>query len=228
MEENKTKLIYIRKDYWSRPIFKIDEFEAYVKDLNCGEGSLDLYWAYPKNDPDGEPGMPFIMNDKMEIVGYTPITPEDEFNYMTLGRLQSDCEYYLGFGNRNASRLQLRNEIEQIKKMKELYNSFPDNKKPEWITLKDIEMYEQKMLNPEKLKGHDLSVGDYIISHLNKEISGQIKEIRPGKSAENIVVIKGENVTFCRKQSELKKEITHHIKQQTEDPNLVIRPKRKL
>lgn len=28
-----------------------------------------------------------------------------KFRYMLLGRLQADCEYYLGFGNRNPNRL---------------------------------------------------------------------------------------------------------------------------
>ena len=29
--------------------------------------------------------------------------------------------------------------------MKELYNKFPKDKKPEWITLEDIEEYEKEM-----------------------------------------------------------------------------------
>ena len=30
--------------------------------------------------------------------------------------------------------------------MKELYNNFSDNDKPEWITLEEIEKYEKEMI----------------------------------------------------------------------------------
>ena len=33
--------------------------------------------------------------------------------------------------------------------MKALYNSFPDDKKPEWISLEDINNYEDAMTNDE-------------------------------------------------------------------------------
>ncbi|AMO35477.1 hypothetical protein INQ54_23620 (plasmid) [Lysinibacillus sphaericus] len=70
---------------------------------------------------------------------------EEKFNYMMLSRLQSDCDYYLGHGDRNGKNLWAGNVSEQIVKMKELYNSFNDDKKPEWITLDDILEYENKM-----------------------------------------------------------------------------------
>lgn len=35
---------------------------------------------------------------------------DSKYKYMLLGRMQSDCEYYLGFGNRNQSRLWAGNE----------------------------------------------------------------------------------------------------------------------
>jgi hypothetical protein len=69
----------------------------------------------------------------------------DKYNYMLLGRLQMDCEYYLGNGNRNPKRLWTKNETDQIEKMKELWNSFADNKKPEWLTLEQINNYENEM-----------------------------------------------------------------------------------
>jgi Large polyvalent protein-associated domain 11 len=65
------------------------------------------------------------------------------FNYMLLSRLQMDCEYYLGHGNRVAKHLWADNEAEQIAKMKELYAALPE--KPEWITLEKIEEYETAM-----------------------------------------------------------------------------------
>lgn len=71
----------------------------------------------------------------------------DAFNYQLLGRLQQDCEYYLGAGARNKKHLWALDEAEQIQKMKELYAGLPE--KPEWITLADIERYEAALTRPE-------------------------------------------------------------------------------
>lgn len=69
------------------------------------------------------------------------------FNYMMLDRLRQDCNYYLGYADRNKNVLWAKDEIEQIKEMKRIYNIFPENKKPEWLTLEDILNYETKMCN---------------------------------------------------------------------------------
>lgn len=72
---------------------------------------------------------------------------EDRFRYMMLSRMQSDCEYYLGFGNRCKKHLWTGDEATQIKYMKAIYNSFRFRyrKKPKWITLKQIKNYEKQM-----------------------------------------------------------------------------------
>jgi hypothetical protein len=67
-----------------------------------------------------------------------------KFEYQLLGRLQMDCEYYLGHGNRATKHLWAGNELEQIEKMKELYAGLPE--KPEWITLEKISEYEAAMV----------------------------------------------------------------------------------
>lgn len=66
------------------------------------------------------------------------------FNYQLLGRLQMDCEYYLGHGNRTVKHLWADTEAEQIAKMKEIYEALPE--KPEWITLEKIAEYEAAMV----------------------------------------------------------------------------------
>ena len=71
---------------------------------------------------------------------------EDKFRYQLLSRLQMDCNYYLGNGNRNIKHLWAENEEEQIKVMKELWNSFSDDGKPEWLTWEDILNYENEMI----------------------------------------------------------------------------------
>lgn len=69
-----------------------------------------------------------------------------QFEYQLLGRLQQDCEYYLGNGNRAKKHLWAGDEAGQIAKMKEIYESLPE--KPEWITLEKIAKYEAAMLQP--------------------------------------------------------------------------------
>jgi hypothetical protein len=58
-----------------------------------------------------------------------------------------DCEYYLGHGNRAAKHLWALNEVDQINKMKELYNSLIPLGPIDWISLEDIEDYEEKMID---------------------------------------------------------------------------------
>lgn len=65
--------------------------------------------------------------------------------YMLLGRLQQDCEYYLGYGNRMDKYLWAGSVEGQIQKMKEIWNSFTEDAKPEWISMADIERYEREM-----------------------------------------------------------------------------------
>lgn len=71
------------------------------------------------------------------------------FRYMLLGRLQADCEYYLGFGNRNANRLWTGNEETQIETMTKLYESFREDEKPEWLTMDEIMEYGKRMITEE-------------------------------------------------------------------------------
>lgn len=71
---------------------------------------------------------------------------EESFRYQLLSRMQMDCNYYLGNGNRNKSQLWADSEREQIETMKSLYNSFKDDMKPEWLTLEQILDYENKMV----------------------------------------------------------------------------------
>ena len=70
---------------------------------------------------------------------------DDKFRYQLLSRLKSDCDYYLGNGNRNDKHLWAGNVKDQIQTMKDLYNSFSDDKKPEWVSMEDIDNYEKEM-----------------------------------------------------------------------------------
>ena len=67
-----------------------------------------------------------------------------KFQYMMLGRLQSDCDYFLGFGGRSERCLWAGNVKDQIKEMKERWNRL--KVKPEWLTMEQIEEYERQMI----------------------------------------------------------------------------------
>jgi hypothetical protein len=72
---------------------------------------------------------------------------DDKFRYQLLSRLQGDCNYYLGNGNRNSKYLWAGDETEQIIVMKQLWNSFSHDDKPEWLTWNEILEYENKMMD---------------------------------------------------------------------------------
>lgn len=67
------------------------------------------------------------------------------FRYQLLSRMKSDCDYFLGYGNRNKNNLWAGNVTGQIEIMKSLHNSFPEGEKPEWLTWGEILDYEVKM-----------------------------------------------------------------------------------
>ncbi len=73
-------------------------------------------------------------------------TEAERFDYMMLSRLESDCKYYLGYGNRYTEHLYYKDEQRHIDEMKKLYNSFPEDQKPEWLTWEQILNYEKAMI----------------------------------------------------------------------------------
>lgn len=70
---------------------------------------------------------------------------EPRFRYMMIDRLRQDCKYYLGYGGRNPKNLWAGNEKDQIENMRALWNSFPEEDKPEWLTWEEIDIYAQRM-----------------------------------------------------------------------------------
>ena len=70
----------------------------------------------------------------------------NKFNYMMLSRLKSDCNYYLGYGERNVNNLWADTEKEHIEEMKRIWSIFPEDKKPEWLTWNQLLDYEKEMV----------------------------------------------------------------------------------
>ena len=69
--------------------------------------------------------------------------PENNPNYQLLDRLRTDCEYFLGAGNRAEKHLWAGSVYAQIVKMRELYDALPQ--KPEWLTKEMIDDYAERM-----------------------------------------------------------------------------------
>lgn len=83
------------------------------------------------------------------VIDKSILQNDETFRYRLLDRMKTDCNYYLGNGNRLDKFLWAGNVESQIAYMKALYNSFSDDKKPEWISLEDINNYEDAMTNDE-------------------------------------------------------------------------------
>ena len=148
-ENGKLTLIFIGYDDFSNPTYKT-ETGRILKDLNDNIERPDLY-AVSYNDIDGEPSAPICDMEKykgLEIVitgRENEPTKDEKLQYMMISRLKQDCEYYLGNGNRSVKYLWAGSESEQIQEMKDRYNAFSDDKKPDWLTYDDILRYEGLM-----------------------------------------------------------------------------------
>lgn len=141
--ENVRTMEYVGVDDWDRPVYKCIETGGLWKDIELGKCDTPALYSCG-NEFDGEPCSPI----KSDLVVTFKTKHEENpyrFNYMMLGRLRSDCDYYLGYGNRNKSCLWAGSVKEQIEKMKELHNSFPEGQKPEWLTCEGILEYEKQM-----------------------------------------------------------------------------------
>lgn len=64
---------------------------------------------------------------------------------MFLDRLKSDCDYFLGNGNGYLGHLYYKDVDKHIDEMRKIYNSFSEEERPEWISLDDIDNYQEKM-----------------------------------------------------------------------------------
>ena len=72
---------------------------------------------------------------------------DKKFRYMLLSRMQSDCEYYLNYGNRNPKRLWAGDEQRQIEYMILLHDSFKEDEKPQWLTMMKLSTIKRECLS---------------------------------------------------------------------------------
>lgn len=133
-------LQYIGSDDWDRPVYQ-DQFERLWKDTELGDSATPLLHSVIGNTFDGEPDM--LLRKSFKIQKAMPENPY-RFQYMMLSRLQSDCEYYIHTCP-DAVCLHQKDEKRQIAYMKELWNEFPDDAKPLWLTWEQILEYEKAL-----------------------------------------------------------------------------------
>jgi hypothetical protein len=68
---------------------------------------------------------------------------DTKFQYMMLGRLKSDCEYFLGNGAGSTKHLYMQDVNDQIEVMKGLHNGL--EVKPEWLTMEELLSLEERI-----------------------------------------------------------------------------------
>lgn len=102
-----------------------------------------------------------VLNDGKDYEQGGSIQNPHRHTYMMLSRLQSDCEYFLNHGGRSEKNLWALSVDAQIEEMKNLWNSLPEDGKPEWLTMEQIEEYEKQMKEaPEYSEGGGVGYGD--------------------------------------------------------------------
>jgi hypothetical protein len=136
------KLKFIDIDSWSRPVYKDNKGKLW-KDVNLGSGTPHLH-SSTNNDFDGEPDSP--IKGEYTIIDEYKEDPYS-FDYAMLSMMKSRCDYFLGNGNRNPGHLSYDTAAEHIAAMKQRWNDFPNDAKPEWLTWEQILQYEKEMLN---------------------------------------------------------------------------------
>ena len=118
LKDNATK--YLTESFKSETIYKEDyKHGGYVKN----EALDNIKTTVDKIFSSGDEGYPYAMLDRM----------------------RSDCEYYLGYGNRSSKYLWGEEPKQHIEIMKAIYNRL--DPKPEWLTLDKINEYEKNMLS---------------------------------------------------------------------------------
>ncbi len=85
------------------------------------------------------------MTELEKKVNFEYTKKEDSYRYMLLDRMRGDCEYFLENGNGFEGHLWAGNVEDHIMIMKEIWNSFEQKQKPEWLSMEDIIDYENRM-----------------------------------------------------------------------------------
>lgn len=147
--KNELILHYIGQDDFACPIYE-DQNGKIWKDIDLGEGDSPSLYSVTGNSADGEPLYPIDHEYSFAEPGPYRKDPF-EFEYQLLGRMKADCDYYLGYGGRSTYALHGKTVEEHISGMKEIWENFPEEAKPEWLSWEQILEYESAM-GPDPVK----------------------------------------------------------------------------
>ena len=104
-------------------------------------------WYYGANEETYQKLCKAFVKQPEVVIDKSILQTDETFRYMLLDRMRADCDYYIGNGNGHNKYLWGGDVKTQIAYMRALYNSFPNDKKPEWLSFDDIDDYELKMLD---------------------------------------------------------------------------------
>lgn len=135
-------LSFIGIDDFDCPTYK-DQFGHLWKDIELGRLDSPSLYSVTSNELDGEPLTPIRQDYSFDPAPYRESIYK--FEYMMLSKLQSDCEYFLGYGSRNPNILCNGSVKSHINRMKDLWTTFPDSQKPAWLTWEQLLQYEKEM-----------------------------------------------------------------------------------
>ncbi len=144
---NKLTLTYVGEANFGYPAYK-DDYGRLWANTNDRYSDADGLCSLTGNSLEGEPNEPFHKEkyDKVVFVGEPDLREKSyELEYMMLGRMKSDCEYFLGYGMASEKYLKGGNVSEHIAEMKKLWDKLPADLKPEWLTMQQIEDYGKRM-----------------------------------------------------------------------------------
>lgn len=147
-----------------------------------------------------------------ELILNELLQDDESFRYRLLGRLQQDCKYYLGYGNRLNKYLWAGSVEEQIETMIALYDSFDEDKKPEWITMEEIERYREEML--EGVEGV-IYTADVYMNGDESKIVGKLRLIK--SVGMYIITLDGTTVKtglYCNSDEEALYEMIEYINEE--------------
>ena len=136
----------IGEDFWSHLVYE-DQYGHLWKDITLGSDKPELY-SVLCNTFDGDPNLP-IWKPFIILSSEKQVDENKRFQYQMLDRLSSDCDYYLGYGNRSPRILFTSDEKKHIDAMKNIWNSFAEDEKPECLTWDQILEYEKAMCTKE-------------------------------------------------------------------------------
>lgn len=146
-------------------VFEYNDAEG----LDAAATSIDFYyrraldWVTPEgNIKNISPVIPKKTQDVIERL----LQHDPEYRHMILGRMKSDCDYAINWGDFHA--MWMPDREGQIAVMKALHDSFDADQKPVRLTMEDIEVLDRKMQLSEQYTDIGVAVPKYgDVQHLD-------------------------------------------------------------